>query len=837
MDTNTSLMQMIGNNQLDKTFNVNRVVSSNSIDWNINFTSDFNETILKAVERRLLPPSRLFTFPGSNSVFVSANDSSLITINSTDHLSPHIPIFTLGDLWAQNEEFARHMIPAMLFVAFLMIIGLPGNCLVVYVYGFRFKSATQHVLIVCLACFDLVMCVVAMPSEIADMRFHHMFSNATACKLLRFLMMYVSIASCLTLISVAYDRHKRITKPLDRQLTPKTAKIWTCINLFVALAFSWPIFVMTGLKQSETKIPGLHGQDCSFSEEFDGTKYPLAFNGVLGIGFLASIALLSIFYFRIWRAARSRKQSMAKRYTGTLASVSDSTNSSNYLKPIGQNGKLPKEKIMCQKQRKQPPIENTLFSKDNAIQNTLSQNVNIDYDNRIIFSDSNSIHISSIGEPKPFSLSEVYEENVGFECDTDDRDDGRISIELFMEYFPHLIGPRSKPIELPPDIDKDHNDDNYCEQLTAQEKSKLSDKYPNSQENSIEMCGIIEKYQNHDPESCFSGLGKQKCCPAGEKDPCQCGIKAEMQIPLCDTKRASSSNTQNSLIDNDIEVAIPTRYESKGQMNGKCKYEKSSSISELQMIKSSTFVEHILSTSCDDFHSAIENTTLNSRQNLQLSSSPGDETQNHSQILSQCGFSTVTESRKIDFIRNSSIKPAVCPKPITSKVVSSTEDTFTTTDTYPFAVKHTSNKTIVTGSKEFEVDKTISITKQRNNVQPIFTLAPKTTTACFKNCDPSSTMKTRTLDEEESRKLQSQDSSYSCISETGVSTLSPSTTRSKNLLSVSLDKTTIVALVISCVFVLSFLPYLVVMSIRGLKKEYYANLDLTSLCFYQILLR
>nr|KAG5693629.1 hypothetical protein BaRGS_014649 [Batillaria attramentaria] len=107
-----------------------------------------------------------------------------------------------------------------------------------------------------------------MPTEIADLRFHFNFSSEHACRLLRFVTMFCAIASNFVLVVIAVDR-------------------WgAALSVLAALLSSWPLLVLTGLRTAETRVEGLYGQDCSFSDKFKDTKYPLAFNVTLGVGFI-----------------------------------------------------------------------------------------------------------------------------------------------------------------------------------------------------------------------------------------------------------------------------------------------------------------------------------------------------------------------------------------------------------------------------------------------------------------------------------------------------------------------------------------------------------------------
>lgn len=84
-----------------------------------------------------------------------------------------------------NDEIALTLLPAMLVLAILMVVGICGNSLVVYVFCFKMKSGTQNVLIVCLAVFDLLSCTLSIPNEITDMRYFYTFPSEAACKIMR----------------------------------------------------------------------------------------------------------------------------------------------------------------------------------------------------------------------------------------------------------------------------------------------------------------------------------------------------------------------------------------------------------------------------------------------------------------------------------------------------------------------------------------------------------------------------------------------------------------------------------------------------------------------------
>lgn len=77
-------------------------------------------------------------------------------------------VFSLVEL---NDLEAQKYLLVIIFVALLMIVGTPGNILVLYIYRGRFKRvSTSNYFIEALAIFDLIACVIAMPTEVYDLR-------------------------------------------------------------------------------------------------------------------------------------------------------------------------------------------------------------------------------------------------------------------------------------------------------------------------------------------------------------------------------------------------------------------------------------------------------------------------------------------------------------------------------------------------------------------------------------------------------------------------------------------------------------------------------------------
>ncbi|ESO89172.1 hypothetical protein LOTGIDRAFT_229072 [Lottia gigantea] len=224
-----------------------------------------------------------------------------------------------------NDKVAETLIPAMIFVGTLMIVGLFGNILVCYIFSTKFKSGTQNFMIVCLAVSDLLACVIAMPTEIVDMRYYYMFDSVFACKLFRFVNVLCAMCSILILTTIAVDRYIKVCRPLGRQMALRESKLCVVGALTVGILLSWPALFIYGSRSAETDIPGVVGIDCSTSDSIKDTLYPLIYNCVLFVGFICLTVAFVVIYIKIYRDVKKHKKYMNKIAISTPSSPVVST--------------------------------------------------------------------------------------------------------------------------------------------------------------------------------------------------------------------------------------------------------------------------------------------------------------------------------------------------------------------------------------------------------------------------------------------------------------------------------------------------------------------------------
>lgn len=201
-----------------------------------------------------------------------------------------------------NDDMAARLLPVMIIVGFYMLVGLFGNPLVAVYYGMYAKRTPSHNFIFSLSLLDLIMCCVDMPLEIVDLSQYYIFHNVAACKCMRFISYFCSIASGCILLAIAIDRYRKICQPFKKQLTLKTTKIMVLCALIFSLFVSWPSLAFyTVVRVNVTKVPALEGFDCTLIKDNEYTALVTAYNVFQGVCFIIAITSLIVMYSLIGR--------------------------------------------------------------------------------------------------------------------------------------------------------------------------------------------------------------------------------------------------------------------------------------------------------------------------------------------------------------------------------------------------------------------------------------------------------------------------------------------------------------------------------------------------------
>ena len=238
-----------------------------------------------------------------------------------------------SELKRLNDEQLYYLLPSVIYTSLLMLIGTPGNGIVLYVYFFRWRKSTSRIFILFLTGLDFLNCVTTLPIEIFIMRYSLMLDKPWLCKISRFATYTMNSASAAILVAIAVDRFKRICKPHGNQLTAKKSK-YICIGcILFALTLTWPALVFYGTRYIH--LGRAIGTSCLLENKFDSSSYPYIYFVIMMGSTVIIFTILSVLYYfvglQIYKHRLSRKKRRDK-VQGLVEKSSTKSNSANLLK-------------------------------------------------------------------------------------------------------------------------------------------------------------------------------------------------------------------------------------------------------------------------------------------------------------------------------------------------------------------------------------------------------------------------------------------------------------------------------------------------------------------------
>ncbi|WAR18052.1 OPSD-like protein [Mya arenaria] len=200
-----------------------------------------------------------------------------------------------------NDSLAELHVPTIAFIALLMVLGVLGNILVLYVYTRKYHPSTYRCFILWLGWIDLVACTVGMPLLIVSMLFPYMFPSEAACKTLRFLHVFFVVASAFIVITIAIERHRRICNPFSPEMSTRKIKIMCAVASILGCIVALPAIFVYGGTVVETGVNNINGTECFIDPRMKDSSFPKAYFALQLLLSVSCMVVMGIFYFRIGR--------------------------------------------------------------------------------------------------------------------------------------------------------------------------------------------------------------------------------------------------------------------------------------------------------------------------------------------------------------------------------------------------------------------------------------------------------------------------------------------------------------------------------------------------------
>ncbi|XP_033740681.1 G-protein coupled receptor 84-like [Pecten maximus] len=232
------------------------------------------------------------------------NNSSDPLLVSCDHICWEDKIDQLNDFMVVRN------VPVLLFMCLLVIIGIPGNLIVIWMYGVRKVRTTANCFVITLACVDLTSCVVIHPYVISKLFNSYNQQQVLTCKLFEFLIHSTLSISAIVLFVVAIDRYLAICKPFHFLKYQKYATAILIATFAIGIVDSLPLLEFYGKRTIELHSSSnrkIKGYICDFSDVYQGSSSMASFGMFMFVCFSSIVVGMTIMYFNVARTAYKRR--------------------------------------------------------------------------------------------------------------------------------------------------------------------------------------------------------------------------------------------------------------------------------------------------------------------------------------------------------------------------------------------------------------------------------------------------------------------------------------------------------------------------------------------------
>ena len=191
-------------------------------------------------------------------------------------LNKNISILTADDL---SEEMKRAVLPVTIFIGIEACLGFAGNIFILMIYSLRYRRCNFKYFVLCMALIELTSCLTTLPGEIYSQLHWYSYKYEWICKTKSYFNVFTVWSSALALLLLAYDRYRKICRPLHWQLGPTWARKLCVISITMSAVISAPVVVLWG-KQGyiyEEKYQNITVTICEKSGYFIDGNLPFLF--------------------------------------------------------------------------------------------------------------------------------------------------------------------------------------------------------------------------------------------------------------------------------------------------------------------------------------------------------------------------------------------------------------------------------------------------------------------------------------------------------------------------------------------------------------------------------
>ncbi|KAL3880375.1 hypothetical protein ACJMK2_032619 [Sinanodonta woodiana] len=203
--------------------------------------------------------------------------------------------------WTMEEirdKYFKAIIPVLVFSVFAMTFGTIGNCLVLYIFKFKYKQSNHRYFIICLAACDLTGSLIGIPFLIADMTLTYSY-DAAVCKISRFLSHCFGLCSAFIIMIIVIERYQKICKANGKQISYNMARRLCYFSIIFCIFVSLSSAFLYGKNTVQTEIHNVTVFKCHYQDKYKDTFFPLMYNAFLVLWFIVGIITVCASYTQI----------------------------------------------------------------------------------------------------------------------------------------------------------------------------------------------------------------------------------------------------------------------------------------------------------------------------------------------------------------------------------------------------------------------------------------------------------------------------------------------------------------------------------------------------------
>ncbi|XP_071086773.1 olfactory receptor 51E2-like [Haliotis cracherodii] len=249
---------------------------------------------------------------------------SWINGNTDLTMSPNTTPCTAG---TPEYMFEKHG-AEILFLLFMFFLAIFGNSLVIYIYHFRWRRSNFSLFIEVLACLDLINASITIPLFLVITFDESRDDFPQLCQGASFVAIMTAMASGIILVVIAFDRNRKICKPLKREISLSLTRRLCLMAIVIGTLISTPCVFVYGRKDIIFEVNGvaMNITQCYFTK----SSGPLfwSFMSTLGLVFLGVMSTLAMLYVSMYRALRvhlARRESLGSARRPSTTSSKPST--------------------------------------------------------------------------------------------------------------------------------------------------------------------------------------------------------------------------------------------------------------------------------------------------------------------------------------------------------------------------------------------------------------------------------------------------------------------------------------------------------------------------------